>query len=302
MSSFTPRISIVTPSLNQGRFLQSCIDSIRSQNWPNVEHFVIDGGSTDNTMDVIHRNSDWLTGYISEPDQGAADAINKGLRRCTGDIIAWLNADDFYLPGAFIEVVTAYQRDPDASFWFGNGIRADEEGRGTAIFNKNKVIFNLEALVRGLDYILQPSTFMNPRLLKDAGGLDSSLKWSFDWDLWIRMAILATPSPIDAKLAASREWGSTLTASGGFLRAEELRILAARHSGDPMTPGALCYWLNTLLNHVREINDEGKIGAVVNLCKAAEDSLKLLGVSEEGFPLQAEIANIAASMDDVREV
>ncbi len=131
-----PKISIVTPSLNQGQFLQVCIDSVRSQNWANIEHFVIDGGSTDNTMDVIRQNEDWLSGYVSEPDKGAADAINKGLEKCTGDIIAWLNADDFYLPGALEEVAKAYEADPDASFWFGNGIRADEDGHEIAVFNK----------------------------------------------------------------------------------------------------------------------------------------------------------------------
>ncbi|WP_137130544.1 glycosyltransferase family 2 protein [Rhizobium sp. FY34] len=294
-----PKISIVTPSLNQGRFLQDCIDSIRSQNWPNVEHFIIDGGSSDKTMDVIRQNQDWLSGYVSEPDKGAADAINKGLEKCTGDIIAWLNADDFYLPGALAEVAKAYGEDPDASFWFGNGIRAHEDGSEISIFNRNGIVYNHDALVRGLDYILQPSTFMNPKVLHQVGGLNMELKWSFDWDLWIRMAQLAAPFPIDARLSASREWGSTLTASGGFKRVEELRKLAESHCGDAMTPGALCYWLDTLSKHVAQSEDAGKAAksnAVTHLWLAAQESLRALGVSDEGFPLKANTVNTAATL------
>ncbi len=282
-----PKISIVTPSLNQGQFLQVCIDSVRSQNWANIEHFVIDGGSTDKTMDVIRQNEDWLSGYVSEPDKGAADAINKGLEKCTGDIIAWLNADDFYLPGAFEEVAKAYEADPEASFWFGNGIRADEDGHEIAVFNKNRMRYDHQALIRGLDYILQPSTFMNPKILAQVGGLNTALKWSFDWDLWIRMAEHAAPFPIEAKLSASREWGATLTASGGFKRVEELRLLGERYSGDPLTPGALCYWLDALTKQVAQSNQgdpDAKADAVMSLWTAAQHSMRQLGVTDEGFP------------------
>jgi len=284
-----PTISIVTPSLNQGRFLQECIDSIRAQNWPDVEHFVIDGGSSDSTLEVIHRNDAWITGYISEPDKGAADAINKGISKCNGDIVAWLNADDFYLPGAFEAIAEAYLAAPEASFWFGNGIRADEKGRKTAVFNDGPVLYSHEALLGGLDYILQPSTFMNGKLLRQLGALDESLRWSFDWDLWIRLANLSAPYPIEAILAASREWGETLTATGGFRRVEELRLLAARHSGHPMTPGALCYWLDNMNSFVKSSNglfSQQTHMALLNLWKAAQEDMQRLGVAASGMPIR----------------
>lgn len=289
-SKHMPKISIVTPSLNQGRFLQACIDSIRAQNWPDVEHFVIDGVSTDTTLDVIRDNEAWLTGSISEPDKGAADAINKGISKCTGDIVAWLNADDFYLPGAFEAIAEAYHTAPEASFWFGNGIRADEAGNKTAVFNDGPVLYSHDALLSGLDYILQPSTFMNGKLLRQLGGLDESLRWSFDWDLWIRLAKLSPPYPIDAILAASREWGETLTATGGFRRVEEIRRLAESHSGQPMTPGALCYWLDNMNSFVQSGNlfSQQTHAALLNLWKEAQADMQRLGVSASGMPLSME--------------
>jgi len=285
--SKVPKISIVTPSLNQGRFLQDCIDSIRAQNWPNIEHFIIDGGSTDDTMNVIKRNRKSITGFISEPDKGAADALNKGFAKCTGDIVAWLNADDFYLPDAFNTVADAYEKNAGASFWFGNGIRADEKGDEISVFNSSLMRYNHKALVEGLDYILQPATFMNPAILKEAGPLDVQMKWTFDWDLWIRMAKLSEPVAIDAKLAASREWGETLTANGGFRRAEELRMMAERNSGNSMTAGALCYWLESVTKqlhaNIGNYNETTRV-ALWQLSIEAQNELRKLGVKNDGSP------------------
>ncbi|NTF33470.1 glycosyltransferase [Rhizobium skierniewicense] len=291
-SNPTPRISIVTPSLNQGRFLQECIDSVRSQNWPDIEHFIIDGGSSDNTLEVVRQNEDWLTGYVSEPDKGAADAINKGLSRCTGDIIAWLNADDFYLPGAFEHIVEAYRVSPQASFWFGNGIRTDEGGNKTADFIDGRVLYNEDALLGGLDYILQPSTFMNATYLRRLGRLNQSLRWSFDWDLWIRLAKLSTPHPVEASLAASREWGDTLTATGGFRRVEELRLLAERHTGRPMTPGALCYWLDNMHRTTQssELFSDQTQGALLNFWNEVQADMQRLGVNAAGSPVPSAVS------------
>lgn len=295
-STAPPKISIVTPSLNQGRFLQDCINSVRAQEWPRVEHFIIDGGSVDDTMEVIWRNDGWLTGYLSEPDKGAADAINKGIGRCTGDIVAWLNADDFYLPGAFTAVADAYQTAPKASFWFGNGVRTDVDGTVTAVFNDGSMAYDHSALVEGLDYILQPATFMNRSFLQEVGCLDAGLHWGFDWDLWIRLAKLAPPYPIDCKLAASREWGDTLTATGGFRRVEELRLLAEAHSGNPMTVGTLCYWLDTFTKHLRdsqEIFGDGTLIAAQQLWREAQKDLRRLGVSDNGSPIVPAVKNDA---------
>ncbi|WP_307147978.1 glycosyltransferase [Rhizobium tibeticum] len=288
-SKRTPKISIVTPSLNQGRFLQTCLDSVRAQNWPDLEHFVIDGGSTDNTLEILQHNRSSLTAFSSEPDKGAADAINKGLAKCTGDIIAWLNADDFYLPGALHKVAEAWRANPDAGFWFGNGIRVDEAGKTKSVFNARPIVYNHRALVEGLDYILQPATFMNAQVLERSGPLNTALRWSFDWDLWIRLARLALPATIDEQLAASREWEATLTAGGGFKRAEELRLMAESHSGKPMTHGALCYWLDTLTGMIRAnptAFEKKTLKAARQLWSAVQVDMQRLQVDASGMPTQ----------------
>ena len=116
-----PRISVVTPSFNQGRFLEQCITSVLNQDYPDLEYIVIDGGSSDESVDVLRRYEKHFAFWVSEPDKGQSDALNKGFRRATGDLAVWLNADDFFLPGAFAAVAAAYQQNPDASFYFGDG-------------------------------------------------------------------------------------------------------------------------------------------------------------------------------------
>ena len=288
MRNKIPRISIVTPSLNQGKFLQQCIDSIIEQGWADLEYFIIDGGSTDETINVLERNSHKITKIIVEKDDGAADAINKGIDLCTGEIIAWLNADDYYLPGAFKRLIEAWELDPTASFWFGNGYRVTEYGGIKCKFNKNKIIWNRKALVEGLDYILQPATFMNATILKEVGKINKNLKWSFDWDLWIRMSSIRDPIPINNELSATREWGETLTANGGFRRVEELRMLAARHSGKPVTLGAMCYWLDEVHRTQESSQRSGnetidKI--IIELWSEVQLNMQTLGVDENGMPV-----------------
>lgn len=292
-----PRISIVTPSLNQGRFIEHCIHSVAAQHYPDVEHIVIDAGSTDDTHAVIERQRHCLAQVVVEPDDGAADAINKGLRLCTGDVVAWLNADDYLLPGALEQVAAAWRRDPHASFWFGNGMRVDEDGNWKQPFNAQPIMFDRRALVEGVDYILQPATFMNRKAVAAVGGLDTTLRWAFDWDLWIRLAAVAPPRPIQAVLAATREWGDTLTATGGFRRAEELRRLAERHSGHAITYGALCYYLDTLL---REVNGPATgltpelAEPVARLLEATATAMTAIGTDSYGMPTVA--ARLAAGL------
>jgi hypothetical protein len=247
-----PKISIVTPSLNQGQFLRQCMDSVRAQNWSNLEHFIIDGGSTDETLAILKERENQITRWISEPDKGAADAINKGFAMCTGDIVAWLNADDYYLPKAFDAIAAAWRKSPDAPFWFGNGQRVDEAGRFKSSFNNRPMLYSRKALIEGTDYILQPSTFMNGRVLKQVGGLDTSLRWSFDWDLWTRMTKHGTPVALEVVLSATREWGETLTSTGSLRRIEEIRLMVERHSGKPITFGSLCYLFDTMLKEMHD--------------------------------------------------
>jgi glycosyltransferase involved in cell wall biosynthesis len=129
-----PSISIVTPSLNQGRFLRQCLHSVFEQRYPSVEVLVIDGGSTEGSLDVLREFDDRLAYWKSGPDAGQSDAINQGFQRATGDLVSWLNADDFLLPGALQALADTHSRQPDAPFYFGNGLRVDEAGQAKTTF------------------------------------------------------------------------------------------------------------------------------------------------------------------------
>ena len=242
-----PRISVITPVKNQDHFLEECIKSVLEQDYPEVEYLIVDGASTDQTVEIIRKYQDHLSYWSSEADGGQAEAINKGLRLTTGNLVAWLNADDYYLPGALSKVAEAYAQQPEASFYFGDGLRVDNKGQTKQRhFHGGELVFEAQALILGLNYILQPATFIQRKYLKEINFVDPTLHYGFDTDLWIRLSKTTSPSPIPALLAASREHEFTKTATGCFQRVEELRTIAAKYSGLPMTPGALCYFLDTL--------------------------------------------------------
>ncbi len=212
-----------------------------------MEYMIIDGGSTDGSVDIIRRYEKEIAFWVSEPDKGQAHAINKGFRMATGEILAWLNSDDFYLPGALESAAKAYLANPNASFYYGNGLRVDIAGsKKGEFYQKATVSFNRQALIYCLNYILQPAAFINAGFLKEIGYLDETLSYGLDTDLWIRLANVADPQPINGLLAASREYGVAKTFTGSFRRIEELRLIAEKHSGQPMTPGVLLYFLDTL--------------------------------------------------------
>jgi glycosyltransferase involved in cell wall biosynthesis len=255
-AKYWPKISIITPSFNQGIYLEDCIQSILGQDYPNLEYFIIDGGSKDQSIRIIKKYEAQLSGWVSEPDQGQSDAINKGMQRASGDLIAWLNADDYYLPGALQTIAESYQQHPEAPFYFGNGLRVDEyKSNSKQFFQTGIVSFDRPVLIFGLNYILQPATFIRRASLEKVGYLDVNLHYAMDTDLWLRLSVEVDPVPVQAILAASREHGSTKTATGSFKRLEELRLVTEKHSGIPITPGYLCYFLDTLERFTREHED-----------------------------------------------
>ena len=247
MKKDLPKISVVTPSLNQGQFLEKCIKSVIKQDYPDFEYIIIDGGSTDNSLDIIAEYKQYLANSMSEPDYGQSNAINKGFKKAKGELVAWLNSDDYYLPGAFRKVAEAYRRNPEASFYFGNGLRVDSKGmKKSRFFESETVKFNRDALLYCLNYILQPATFINASYLKKINFLDEDLHYGMDTDLWLRLSKEKMPAFVPETLAASREYGDTKTSTGSFQRIEELRKIAEKHTGQPMTPGILLYFLDTL--------------------------------------------------------
>ncbi len=180
------RISVVTPSFQQAQFLDETMASIHNQNYPNLEHIVIDGGSTDRSVDIIRENEGRLDYWISEPDEGQTDALIKGFARSTGDIQCCVNSDDLFEPWTLGEVASYFERHPEVEFVYGDSIWIDQEGG--VIKPKREHAFNRFIWIYDHNFIPQPSTFWRRSLYERVGGLDPGFDLAMDADLWIRFA------------------------------------------------------------------------------------------------------------------
>jgi len=185
-SQSLPKISIVTPSFNQGTFIEATILSVIEQDYPNLEYLIVDGGSTDNTVEIIHKYQDRITWWVSEKDRGQTDAINKGFGRTTGEILAWINSDDTYLPGAFLEAAQYLQENPDVGMVYGDANLVDENGNFLSKFPARQTDY--KRLRRGSVHIPQQASFFRAALWNQVGPLDPSFYFAMDYDLWVRLA------------------------------------------------------------------------------------------------------------------
>lgn len=179
-----PRISLVTPSFRQADFIERTIRSVLAQEYPNLEYFVQDGGSTDGTVDVLQRYADRLAGYDSRPDSGQSEAINRGFARTQGEIMGWLNSDDILLPGALACVADFFQRHPDVDAVYGHRVLIDENDReiGRWVMPAHD-----DAVLSWADYVPQETLFWRRRIWDKAGGrIDESFRFAMDWDLLVR--------------------------------------------------------------------------------------------------------------------
>lgn len=186
VGSSYPGISVVTPSYNQGAFLEETIRSVLLQGYPDLEYIVIDGGSTDESVGIIRKYEPWITYWVSEPDGGQTDAINKGISRASGDILAWLNSDDLYCPEALRRVGGYVAASPYVDLLYGDCEMIDGSGRVYDRFNvRSGDVFQL----LGENFIAQPSAFWTRAAWEKVGGLDDRLHYVMDYDLWLRMFV-----------------------------------------------------------------------------------------------------------------
>jgi glycosyltransferase involved in cell wall biosynthesis len=181
-----PLVSIITPSYNQGHYLPQTIQSVLSQDYPNLEYIIVDGGSTDNSVEVIKQYTDHFAWWVSERDKGHADALNKGFAKATGEILAWLNSDDTFQPGAIREAVDYLVSHPTVSMVYSDANLIDATGKYIGRFPARQTDYS--RMLNGSVNIPQATTFFWAHLWKQVGPLDLSLKYSFDYDLWVRLA------------------------------------------------------------------------------------------------------------------
>lgn len=186
-----PKISVVTPSLNQGRYIEATIGSVLEQGYPNLEYIIVDGGSTDGTVEIIEKYSEHLAYWVSEPDKGQTDALIKGFGRASGDILCWLCSDDLFEPWTLHEVAGIFVRYPDWHVVYGDSLWMDANDR--TIRPKKEISFNRFIWMYDHNYLPQPSTFWRQGIYEEVGGLDARMNLAMDADLWIRFAEHTTP-------------------------------------------------------------------------------------------------------------
>ncbi len=241
------RVSIVMPSYNQARFIRQAIDSILYQDYQPLHLFVVDGGSTDGTVDILRSYGDRLE-FVSRRDRGQSDALNYGLFRADGDIVCWLNSDDAFLPDTIPQVARAFRLHPEADFVYGKGYNIDEHGR--CLGDSGVLPFNLWKLIHHRNYIHQPSCFFRRSLLDKVGPIVEDMHYIMDWELWIRFGAHRGVF-LDQFLSCNRVYGENKTQGGGLRRWREIRRMVRSYTSQRLPPVLWLYMLEILVVKLR---------------------------------------------------
>jgi glycosyltransferase involved in cell wall biosynthesis len=232
-----PLVSVVTPSLNQARFIDAAVRSVLEQDYPHLEHIVVDGGSTDGTLEILRRHQHLRS--LSEPDAGQADAIAKGFRLAQGDVFAWLNADDLYLPGAVSAAVAGLRR--GYGLVYGAWTQIDAEGR--LLKHVDVRPWDYAMLLERANFVAQPTAFFTREAYEGVGGVDTQLRYAMDHDLWLKIGARHPVLALGRELAAFRVHPESKSVAESERFAREVVRVSRRHGGRRLSPYYLDYYL-----------------------------------------------------------
>lgn len=263
MPNVLPKISVVTPSFNQAEYLERTLCSVLDQGYPNLEYIVIDGGSTDGSVEIIRRYADRLAFWVSEPDRGQTDAINKGLRRATGEWVAWQNSDDIYYPGVFHDLSAVAEKNPKAKLIIADMMLIDEYDR--ALRDIRYVKPNYRALLAEGMLLANQAAFWRRDVHEKIGFLDEAFHCSFDYEWFVRLAQHAEGMHVDRVWGALRLHGETKSSlqaqrfgeenqrilSGREIPAWQKKFYKLRRLGSMLRRGQLAYVFRGLLRRAR---------------------------------------------------
>jgi glycosyltransferase involved in cell wall biosynthesis len=230
------KFTVVTPSFNQAQFLAQTIDSVLSQNYPNLEYIIMDGGSKDGSADIIRKYERHLAYWTSAPDGGQTQAINSGFKRATGDIVAWLNSDDYFERDALQTVAQAFP-ETDVGVVYGDYTLVTETGK--PFLRRKEIPFDFQIMLYGVNFIGQPSAFFKRALLAEHGYLDERCQYMMDYEFWLRLASRGVRfQHIGKNLSYYRYHATSKTVSETARILQETREVRARY-GRPLGPAAL---------------------------------------------------------------
>ena len=252
MACNLPKISVITPSYNAGRYIRQCIQSVQDQNYPNFEHIIMDGGSSDGTIDILEEYPHLI--WQSEQDEGEADALNKALKRVTGDIIGWLNADDYYNEQTFARV--AHELDPErgAHVIYGRVAFIGEDGKQDRISDPSREVSFLRILrwFRGPD-LQQPAMFFSRDVVDQVGPFRSDLHYSVDYEYWLRMALHYDFHFVDQVLATARLFRPGSKSVGAWCDQQRSHQRVSTHFlSTASLPQRYAFWSEYALYRTRE--------------------------------------------------
>lgn len=238
-------ISVITPSYNQAPYLEATIRSVLNQTGVDLEYIIVDGGSTDGTPEIIKKYDSQLAWWVSEPDRGQTDAINKGFARAKGDILAWINSDDTYEPGALAEAAAYLNDHPETGMVYGDCHFIDAAGQKIGRFNAAQTDY--QKLRRGYVHIPQQSSFFRASLWKQVGPLDPSFYFAMDYDLWVRLAACSKLDYYPRLWANFRLHGDAKTIAADDRCWPEMLRVHYRNGGSWFSPIVAKYWIRKLV-------------------------------------------------------